>query len=107
MWAKFHIHQRSGGLPKKSISIEGYAEIQIQRPFFDNKNGIEGNNIFIIQTARTCALRSPTHRNFSSKEISKPQFVVVFLNSTYLLWRFCRWAVRELDKRLGTYCLVG
>jgi hypothetical protein len=107
MWAKFHIHQRSGGLPKKSISIEGYAEIQIQRPFFDNKIGIEGNNKFIIQTVRTCTLHSPTHRIFSSKEIPKPQFLVVSLNSTYLLWRFCRWAVRELDKRLGTYCLVG
>jgi hypothetical protein len=65
MWAKFHIHQRSGGLPKKSISIKGYAEIQIQRPFLDNKKGIEGNNIFIIQMVRTCTLRSPTHRIFS------------------------------------------
>jgi hypothetical protein len=48
MWAKFHIHQRRGGLPKKSFSAKGYAEIQIQRSFFVQKKGIEGNNIFII-----------------------------------------------------------
>jgi hypothetical protein len=37
---KSHIHQNCGRLPKKLFSAMGYAEIQIQRPFFDNKNSI-------------------------------------------------------------------
>jgi hypothetical protein len=40
MCAKSHIHQSCGRLPKKLFSAKGYAEIQIQRPFFDNKNSI-------------------------------------------------------------------
>jgi hypothetical protein len=40
MYAKFHIHQSCGGLPKILFSAKGYAEIHIQRPFFDNKNSI-------------------------------------------------------------------
>jgi hypothetical protein len=40
MYAKSHIHQSCGGLPKKLFSAKGYAEIHIQRPFFDNKNSI-------------------------------------------------------------------
>jgi hypothetical protein len=40
MCAKSHIHQSCGGLPKKLFLAKGYAEIHIQRPFFDNKNSI-------------------------------------------------------------------
>jgi hypothetical protein len=40
MCAKSHIHKRSGTLKKNSFSARGYAEILIQRPFFDNKNNI-------------------------------------------------------------------
>jgi hypothetical protein len=38
MFPKSHIHKRCGTLKKKSFSARGYAEIHIQRLFFDNKN---------------------------------------------------------------------
>jgi hypothetical protein len=38
---KSHIHKRCGTLRKKSFSARGYAEIHIQRPFFDNKKDIK------------------------------------------------------------------
>jgi hypothetical protein len=41
MCEKSHIHQRCGRLPKKIFSTKGYAEIHIQRPFFDNKIACE------------------------------------------------------------------
>jgi hypothetical protein len=37
---KSHTHKRCGTLRKKSFSARGYAEIHIQRPFFDNKKDI-------------------------------------------------------------------
>jgi hypothetical protein len=37
MAPKSHIHKRCGTLRKKSFSARGYAEIHIERPFFDNK----------------------------------------------------------------------
>jgi hypothetical protein len=37
---KSHTHERCGTLRKKSFSARGYAEIHIQRPFFDNKKDI-------------------------------------------------------------------
>jgi hypothetical protein len=37
---KSHTHKRCGTLRKKSFSARGYAEIYIQRPFFDNKKDI-------------------------------------------------------------------
>jgi hypothetical protein len=40
MSAKSHIHTRCGTLRKSSISTRGYAEIHMQRSFFDNKNSI-------------------------------------------------------------------
>jgi hypothetical protein len=40
MPTKSHTHTRCGTLRKSSISTRGYAEIHIQRPFFDNKNSI-------------------------------------------------------------------
>jgi hypothetical protein len=40
MSPKSHPHKRYGTLRKKSFSARGYAEIHIQRPFFDNKNNI-------------------------------------------------------------------
>jgi hypothetical protein len=37
MSLKSHTHKRCGAWRKKSFSRRGYAEIHIQRPFFDNK----------------------------------------------------------------------
>jgi hypothetical protein len=37
---KSHIHKKCGTLRKKSFSTRGYAEIHIQRPFFDQKKDI-------------------------------------------------------------------
>jgi hypothetical protein len=41
MSPKSHIHKRCGTLRKKSFSTRGYAEIHIQRPFFNNKKDIK------------------------------------------------------------------
>jgi hypothetical protein len=43
MSPKSHIHKRCGTLRKKSFSARGYAEIHIQRPFFDNKKDIKNS----------------------------------------------------------------
>jgi hypothetical protein len=40
MSTKSHIHETYGTLKKTSFCTKEYAEIQIQRPFFDNKNSI-------------------------------------------------------------------
>jgi hypothetical protein len=40
MSSKPHTQKRCGTLRKKSFSARGYAEIHIQRPFFDNKKDI-------------------------------------------------------------------
>jgi hypothetical protein len=40
MSTKSHAHKRCGTLRKSSISTRGYAEIHIQRPFFDIKKSI-------------------------------------------------------------------
>jgi hypothetical protein len=50
-------------IEKKIISHKrGYAEIHIQRPFFDNKKGIERIVVLKIQTVRTCFGASSTYR---------------------------------------------
>jgi hypothetical protein len=64
MCAKSHIHQSCGGLPKKLFSPKGYAEIHIQRPFFDNKNSIVKILGLKIQTVETCSSAPSTHGNF-------------------------------------------
>jgi hypothetical protein len=43
MSTKSHAQTRCGTLRKLSISTKGYAEIHIQRPFFDNKNSIKNS----------------------------------------------------------------
>jgi hypothetical protein len=63
MSSKSHTHKRCGTLRKKSFSARGYAEIHIQRPFFDN-------------------------RNFYFWKILKSQFLVEF--QSFILWQF--WA---------------
>jgi hypothetical protein len=107
MCAKSHIHQSCGRLLKKLFSTKGYAEIQIQRPFFVNKNDMEGNIIWEIQTVETWSLGSQIYLKKFHNKIPQSQFLVLILSSTCLLWKFCTWAVRNLDKSMGNGCHVG
>jgi hypothetical protein len=43
MSSKSHTHKRFGIWRKKSVSTRGYAEIHIQRLFFDNKKDIKNS----------------------------------------------------------------
>jgi hypothetical protein len=60
------IHRRCGTLRKKLFSRRGYAEIHIQRPFLDNKKGIQKIVVLKIQTVRTCFGAFSTYRIFFS-----------------------------------------
>jgi hypothetical protein len=51
-------------LRKKSFSARGYAEIHIQRPFFDNNNSIWKILGLKIRTVETCSSAPSTRRNF-------------------------------------------
>jgi hypothetical protein len=64
MSPKSNIHKRCGTLRKKSFSARGYAEIHIQRPFFDNKKDIKKILGLKIQMVKTCYSASSTHTNF-------------------------------------------
>jgi hypothetical protein len=95
------------GCQKNCFPQRGMLKFKYKGQFLHKKKGIEGNNILKIQTVRTWTLESSTYRIFFGKNTPKPQFLMVFLSSTCLLWKFCRWAVRELDKKMGTTCHVG
>jgi hypothetical protein len=78
MSTKSHTHMRCGTLKKSSISTRGYAEIHIQRPFFDNKNSIWKILGLKTQTVETCSSASSIHRNFYFWKTLKSRFLVVF-----------------------------
>jgi hypothetical protein len=78
MCAKSHIHQSCGGLPKKIFSAKGYAEIHIQRPFFDNNNSIWKILGLKIRMVETCSSASSTHRNFYFWKTLKSWFLAEF-----------------------------
>jgi hypothetical protein len=63
---------------KKSFSSRGYAEIHIQRPFFDNKKDIYKILGLKIQTVKTCSTASSTPTNFYFRRKLKSRFLVVF-----------------------------
>src|SRR5665811_1611976 len=63
MSSKSHTHKSCGTLRKKSFSARGYAEIHIQRPFFDNKNSICKILGLKIRTVKTCSSASSTRTN--------------------------------------------
>jgi hypothetical protein len=63
---------------KSSNSTRGYAEIHIQRPFFDNKNSIWKILGLKIQTMKTCSSASSIHRNFYFWNILRSRFLVEF-----------------------------
>jgi hypothetical protein len=84
MFTKSHTLKRSGTLRKKLYSTRGYAEIHIQRPFFDNKNSIWKILGLKIQTVETCSNASSTCRNFYLKKNNK---ISIFGGiSKFLLW---------------------
>jgi hypothetical protein len=64
-----HTHKRCGTLKKKLFSTRGYAEIHIQRPFFDNKKGIQKIFVLKIQMVITCFGTSSTYRILFLKNI--------------------------------------
>jgi hypothetical protein len=64
MSTKSHIHKTYGTLKKMSFCTKGYAEIHIQRPFFDNKNSILKILGLKIQTVETYSSASSTQTNF-------------------------------------------
>jgi hypothetical protein len=78
MSTKSHAHTRCGTLRKSSISTRGYAEIHIQRPFFDNKNSIWNILGLKIQTVETCSTASSIHRIFYFWKTLKSWFLVEF-----------------------------
>jgi hypothetical protein len=64
MSTKSYIHKTYGTLKKMSFCTKGYAEIHIQRPFFDNKNSILKILGLKIQTVETYSSASSTQTNF-------------------------------------------
>jgi hypothetical protein len=64
MSTKSHTHRRCGTLRKKKISTRKYAEIHIQRPFFDNKKSIQKIVLLKFQMVRTCFSASSTYKIF-------------------------------------------
>jgi hypothetical protein len=96
MSTKSHAHKRCGTLRNSSISTRGYAEIHIQRPFFDNKISIWKILGLKIQTMETCSSSSSINRNFYFKKKPKSRFLVEF--QSFVFGQF--WAV------LGRNCCI-
>jgi hypothetical protein len=67
MSTKPHIHKRCGTLRKNLFSTR-YAEIHIQRKFFENKKGIQKIVVLKIQTVSTCFGASSKYRDFFNKK---------------------------------------
>jgi hypothetical protein len=61
---KSHTNKRCGTLRKKSFFVRGYAEIHIQRPFFDNKKDIKKIIVLKIRMIYIYSTASSTCRNF-------------------------------------------
>jgi hypothetical protein len=89
MSSKSHIHERYGTLKKTSFWTKGYSEINIQRPFFDNKNSIWKILGLKIQTVETCSKASSTCTNFYFWKKTK---ISIFGGIS----KFCLWA--DFDK---------
>jgi hypothetical protein len=94
MSTKSHTYTMCGTLRKSSISTRGYAEIHIQRPFFDNKNSIWKILGLKIRTMETCSSASSTSNFFCFWTTLKSWFLVVFQSFVFgqfwvVLGRFC------------------
>ena len=64
MSTKSHIHEMYGTLRKTSFCTKGYAEIHIQRPFFDIENDIWKILRLKIQTVYSCFGAPSTHESY-------------------------------------------
>jgi hypothetical protein len=64
MSTKSHSHKRCGTLRKNLFSTRGYAEIHIQRPYFDNIKGIQTIVVLKFQMVRICFGASFTYKIF-------------------------------------------
>jgi hypothetical protein len=83
MSSKSHTHKRCGTLRKKSFSARGYAEIHIQRPYFDNKNSIWKILGLKIRMVKTCSSASSTLTNFYYWKVLKFWFLVEFQSFSF------------------------
>jgi hypothetical protein len=61
MSTKSHIHKRRGTLRENLFSTRGYAEIHIQRQFFDNTKGISKIVVLKIQMVNIYSHASSTY----------------------------------------------
>jgi hypothetical protein len=64
MSTKSHIHKTYGTLKKLSFCTKGYAEIHIQRSFFDIEKGIWKNLRLKIQKVCSCFGVPSIHGSF-------------------------------------------
>jgi hypothetical protein len=78
MSPKSHTHKRCGTLRKKSFSARGYAEIHIQRPYFDNTKDIWKILRLKIQMVETCSSAPSMCGNFYFGKILKYRFLAEF-----------------------------
>jgi hypothetical protein len=78
MSSKSHTHKRCGTLRKKSFSARGYAEIHIQRPYFDDTKDIWKILGLKIQTVETCSSVPSIRGNFYFGKILKSRFLAEF-----------------------------
>jgi hypothetical protein len=76
MSTKSHIHETYGTLKKMSFYTKGYAEIHIQRPFFDTEKGIW--KILRLNIQMVCSLVPLLHMEVLFFLKPKSQFLVEF-----------------------------
>jgi hypothetical protein len=87
MSTKSHTHKRCGTLRKKLFSTRWYAEIHIQRPFFDNKKGIRKIVVLKIQIVRTRFGAFSTCKSFFFEKNYNLNFWWYFkIPQAYCLW---------------------
>jgi hypothetical protein len=78
MSTKSHTHRRCGTLREKLFSTRGYAEIHLQRSFFDNKKGIQKIGVLKIQMVGIWFGASSTYRIFLKIKNQNPNFWLYF-----------------------------
>jgi hypothetical protein len=71
MSTKSHIHETYGTLRKMPFCTKGYAEIHMERLFFDNEKGIWKILALKIHTIGTCFGAPSTHKRFFLGKTSK------------------------------------
>jgi hypothetical protein len=98
MSTKSLIHEMYGTLKKTSFCRKWYAEIHIQRPFFDIEKGIWKILVLKFQTVCTCFGAPSTHKSFFFLKktkisilggISKFLEVIVLRLVLAILGKFC------------------